>query len=331
MGSDPLYDLGTFDLPHVDYVALGHIHKHQAMAYATPVVYAGSIDRVDFGEEQEEKGFVLVELPTDAKGRAEWEFRKVDARPFLTIEATVESDNATEDVVRAIARNANRLERAIVRLRVDIPPERVPELREDDIRAQLKAAYYVAPMERTARPRARNRWGADGAAIQRAGPLEALALYLEHQHVETARRDVLLGYARQLMAPESDALEAHLHAAAEPRTREPAAALSGSALQAEAPNGQATAASPSEPAAAPADRATTLRPLVADAADGTTTEAKHAAAPTDCADALRPLPPEAANPADGHTAGAPNGNAHGAAVTDTAFSGGAVRVDTPLP
>ena len=31
MGSDPMYDLQTFDLPGVDFVALGHIHKHQVL------------------------------------------------------------------------------------------------------------------------------------------------------------------------------------------------------------------------------------------------------------------------------------------------------------
>src|SRR5437879_5684661 len=128
MGSDPMYDLQTFDVPGIDFVALGHIHKHQALSYARPqVVYSGSIDRVDFGEQNEDKGWVLVQIPE--KGKAEWEFRKVSARPFLTIEASVESDNATEDVVRAIARVADQLADAVVRVRIDVPPERVGDLR----------------------------------------------------------------------------------------------------------------------------------------------------------------------------------------------------------
>jgi exonuclease SbcD len=200
MGNDPMYDMQTFDLPNVDYVALGHIHKNQVLHYATPpVVYAGSIDRVDFGEQDEAKGWVCVEIPVEKGRTAEWEFRAVAARPFLTIEARVESDNATEDVVRAIARHANHLENAVVRVRIDVPPERASELREDDIREQLRAAYYIAPFERTTQQQPRSRWGAAGAAIQRAGPLEALALYLEHQKVEAARRETLLRYARTLM------------------------------------------------------------------------------------------------------------------------------------
>ncbi|MBV9577150.1 MAG: exonuclease SbcCD subunit D [Chloroflexi bacterium] len=205
MGSDPMYDLQTFDLPSIDYVALGHIHKHQVLNYAAPqVVYAGSIDRVDFGEQDEAKGWVLVELSPTEKGRAEFEFRSVKARPFLTIEARVESENATEDVVRAIARHASVLDNAVVRVRIDVPPERASELRDDDIRAQLKSAYYVAPLERTSQQRPRGRWGGAAAAIQRAGPLEALSLYLEHQRVEAPRRETLLRYARALMADASE-------------------------------------------------------------------------------------------------------------------------------
>ncbi len=141
MGSDPMYDLATFDVPGVDFVALGHIHKHQALSYANPkVVYAGSIDRVDFGEQNEDKGWVYVEIPE--KRQAEWQFRKVKARPFLTIEATVESDNATEDTA--------------------------------------------------------------GTAIQRAGPIEALSLYLEHQKVDADRRATLVRHAQGLMGEEGD-------------------------------------------------------------------------------------------------------------------------------
>jgi exonuclease SbcD len=165
-------------------------------------VYAGSIDRVDFGEQDEPKGWVYVEIPS--KARAEWDFRPVSARRFVTIDACVESDNATEDVVRAIARHADELADAVVRVRIEVSPERVGELRDDDIRKQLAGAYFVAPIERNTGQRPRSRWGAAAAAIQRASPLEALALYLEHQKVDAGRRETLLRYARSLMSDEAE-------------------------------------------------------------------------------------------------------------------------------
>src|SRR5207248_10146247 len=92
----------------------------------------------------------------------------------------------------------------VVRGGIDGRPERSRELNEDDIRSHLRGAYYVAPFERTSPQRARNRWGAAGAAIQRAGPLEALALYLEFQKVDAARRETLLRHARMLMVDEAE-------------------------------------------------------------------------------------------------------------------------------
>ena len=47
-------------IPPFDYVALGHLHRFQNVngSHFPPVVYSGSIERVDFGERKEEKGFV---------------------------------------------------------------------------------------------------------------------------------------------------------------------------------------------------------------------------------------------------------------------------------
>ena len=70
-----------------DYVAMGHIHRHQNLTHeregAPPVVYSGSLERIDFGEEGEAKGFCWVEL---RRGRADWRFVPVAARKLLTIE-----------------------------------------------------------------------------------------------------------------------------------------------------------------------------------------------------------------------------------------------------
>ncbi|MDQ7029114.1 MAG: exonuclease SbcCD subunit D [Ardenticatenia bacterium] len=48
--------------PAFDYVALGHIHRHQCLHEQPPVVYAGSVERIDFGEAQEPKGFVVADV-----------------------------------------------------------------------------------------------------------------------------------------------------------------------------------------------------------------------------------------------------------------------------
>jgi len=50
------------DRSNISYFALGHLHKRQVITsrkYAHPFVYAGSLDRLDFGEEHDEKRFLF--------------------------------------------------------------------------------------------------------------------------------------------------------------------------------------------------------------------------------------------------------------------------------
>jgi exonuclease SbcD len=88
LGQDLVLSRGDLQPASFDYIALGHIHKHQQVGPSTPpAVYSGSLERVDFGEEREDKGFVLIEITPGAKGEraVRWAFRPVAARPFVTL------------------------------------------------------------------------------------------------------------------------------------------------------------------------------------------------------------------------------------------------------
>ena len=63
LGQDHVLLSSALGRPQLDYVALGHIHKHQVLRTDNPmVVYSGSLQRVDFSEEDDEKGFCLIEV-----------------------------------------------------------------------------------------------------------------------------------------------------------------------------------------------------------------------------------------------------------------------------
>ncbi|HYT90152.1 MAG TPA: exonuclease SbcCD subunit D [Gemmataceae bacterium] len=51
------------ELPdHLTYIALGHIHRAQALRGLTHIRYCGSIERLDLGEARDDKGVVLLEV-----------------------------------------------------------------------------------------------------------------------------------------------------------------------------------------------------------------------------------------------------------------------------
>src|SRR5262249_58623330 len=106
-----------------DYVALGHIHKHQNLTAGhvgqPPVVYSGSLERIDFGEESDPKGFCWVELE---RGNTQWRFVTVDARPFVTLRIDVrEVSDPTQHVADVIG--SATIEGAIVRVIIQATQE----------------------------------------------------------------------------------------------------------------------------------------------------------------------------------------------------------------
>jgi DNA repair exonuclease SbcCD nuclease subunit len=67
------------------YVALGHIHKPQAIGPHEHVRYSGSIDRLDLGEVGESKSVVLVDIGPQGVLAAP-QLRPLDATPIYRIE-----------------------------------------------------------------------------------------------------------------------------------------------------------------------------------------------------------------------------------------------------
>jgi len=103
LGYDLMLPRSLVNHPLLSYVAMGHIHKHQSLGDDPPIVYPGSLERIDFGEASEDKGFVMVEL--DGPGqKARWRFLRVHARPFVHIGVDAPAEAPTEAIIAAIER-----------------------------------------------------------------------------------------------------------------------------------------------------------------------------------------------------------------------------------
>lgn len=97
-------------------IVAGHLHRHQEVL--PNVLYTGSIERVDFGEADEQKGFVVADVEP---GRFDWSFIETPARRFVTLHGATGGEL---DGYRELATDLLRqqVEGAVVRV-IDVAAE----------------------------------------------------------------------------------------------------------------------------------------------------------------------------------------------------------------
>jgi exonuclease SbcD len=197
LGRDIAVGLDVLADDRWDYVALGHIHKHQNLTKTRddvpPVVYSGSMERIDFGEEGDPKGFCRVDL---MRRQTRWEFVKVDCRPFVTLRHDLtKSTRPTEDLLRYIGRHD--LRDSVVRLLVKVSITNESELNEMNIRAALRDAdvYHVAGIRRETDRPDRARLGTNPEGLTHA---ELLERYLISREIDADQRQILMEMATEI-------------------------------------------------------------------------------------------------------------------------------------
>ncbi len=181
------------------YVALGHIHKHQSLNNEAmpPVIYSGSLERIDFGEEKDNKGFVVAEIgDQDTRWEFIQEYRR-RARPFLTIPVDVRgASDATAALLAAIER-AGDLSETVVRLIVNLREEQEPSLSQREIAKALEGANYVAAIQKIVDRPSRERLG--GISVEAMTPKELLAAYLRVKGLPAERAEILQASGSELI------------------------------------------------------------------------------------------------------------------------------------
>ncbi|MGK7906802.1 MAG: exonuclease subunit SbcD [Synechococcus sp.] len=180
--------------PAYQYVALGHIHCHQVLCDNPPVIYPGSIERVDFGEEQEEKGFILAEVTAEG---TDYEFIPLNVRRFCTIRVDLTQANLEDSPMRILqqAIASQEIADAVVRLIYRIRSDRVDEISDRQLHDLLTSAsnYSISPEVITP-----SRTRLPSLAAPDLSPIEALEHYLQVREDLSGLRQDMLQAARQL-------------------------------------------------------------------------------------------------------------------------------------
>jgi len=180
LGSDLVLPTSVVKDPRLDYVAMGHIHKPQDVnqGHHPPVVYPGSIERIDFGEANEDRCFVIA---TIEKGKdTEYEWVKIEGtRQFIERWATLtSSENVTEFLKSYLPRD---LAEAIVKLTVEYPREWDVLIDEPALRKHAEQAFEFHLVKK---PKTASRVRIpEGQVVSSMSPLDLLAQYFDSTKV----------------------------------------------------------------------------------------------------------------------------------------------------
>ncbi|MDD2777849.1 MAG: metallophosphoesterase [Methanocellales archaeon] len=122
-------------IPDVDLAVFGHVHLHQTMHIrGTEVLYCGAVERIDWGEMEDEKGFIVIS-PFD---EIEWRFEKLPTRDMLKIKVEANRENPMQKILDAIPDVTGKL----VRLEIKIDEGLRSKVVDAEIADKLKDAFH---------------------------------------------------------------------------------------------------------------------------------------------------------------------------------------------
>jgi exonuclease SbcD len=176
LGSDLVLPTSLVKDTRLDYVAMGHIHKPQNVneGYQPPVIYPGSIERVDFGEAHEDRSFVIAHIEKGKDTKVDW-IKIEGTRPFIERRIVLKSsDNVTETLKDALPK-LQELEGAILKLILEYPREFDTLIDEPALRKHAEKTFEFHLVKRP-RIEARSRI-AEGLLASSLSPLNLLDQY----------------------------------------------------------------------------------------------------------------------------------------------------------
>ena len=184
------------------YVAMGHIHKPQDVneGQQPPVIYPGSIERVDFGEAKEDRFFVTVHIEKGQDTPVEWR-KLTGVRPFIERRTALQSSENVTDFLKSALPKSKEMDGAVVKLVVEYPRELDTLIDEPALRKYAEKAFEFHLVKRP-QTEARIRLPND-QAVSSLSPLDLLDIYWRASKIENA--DALQSLAREILANEEGA------------------------------------------------------------------------------------------------------------------------------
>jgi exonuclease SbcD len=184
----------------LDYVALGHIHKAQDLNEgARPaVIYPGSIERVDFGEAQDEKFFVIAEIDELKRDRPSVNWIKLEGRKFIDCSLRITSPGDIFRQMVSVLPSKEEMTDAIVRFTLEYPREYDPMIDDAALRLYLEPSFEFHFVRRP-KLDARIRLPGD-VRISSLTPMELLEKYWDAVNIQRDDLDELNQLAKEIIS-----------------------------------------------------------------------------------------------------------------------------------
>lgn len=198
LGNDLVLSPALVRNPRFDYVALGHIHKFQDLNPGNhpPVIYPGSIERVDFGEAKDEKYYVIADVKP---GETNYQAHKIPGtRKFIDLRLELTSEQDMNEKILAVLPAPSVLEGAIVRLIVTYPSQWEGVINEVELKARTSMTFEFHLVKRALNDIRKRLQEGDKTASSMT-PLELLDRYWEVSQIDEVERQTLKALAKNIM------------------------------------------------------------------------------------------------------------------------------------
>lgn len=185
LGNDLVLSGGLVRNPKFSYVAMGHIHRPQDVNEGSqpPVIYPGSIERVDFGEVKEDRFFVIAEIEKGRDTRVEW-IQLKGVRKFIDRRTVLRSGENVTEFLKQQLPSPKEMTDAIVRLMVEYPREWDSLIDEPALRKYAEDCFELHLVKR---PQSESRVRiAEGQVVSSLSPLDLLEQYFDSSKVSNA-------------------------------------------------------------------------------------------------------------------------------------------------
>ena len=164
------------------------------------MVYSGSLQRVDFGEEKDTKGFcsIILDPKADVGNRIkDFKFIDVNARKFKTISVSIPDKelNPTKTIIEKI--DSEPIEDSIVKLDISASSDLDAMIDYSAVKNALNKSYYLVSINKNISEQTRNRIG--DIEQNHLSPLQALELYFKSRELSEDRIEKLLKHASEII------------------------------------------------------------------------------------------------------------------------------------